>query len=192
IEVPVGVEPEGMRVSPDGKVTVATSESSSMAHFIDNATNELIANVLVDTRPRHAEWEPDGQNVWVSSEIGGTVSVIDGTTHEVVKVIGFEIPGVSPEQIQPVGMRFSKDGKRIFIALGPANRVAVVNAGTFEVEDYVLVGQRPWHLEIHPDGSRLYVANGLTNDMTVIDLKTLKPLKSVPVGRLPWGIAITP
>ena len=37
-EVPVGVEPEGMAVSPDGKYTVATSESTSMAHVIDNAT----------------------------------------------------------------------------------------------------------------------------------------------------------
>jgi YVTN family beta-propeller protein len=50
---------------------------------------------------------------------------------------------------------------------------------------YILVGQRPWHMELDPDGSKLYVANGLTNDMTVIDVATLKAEKSVPVGRLP-------
>ena len=33
------------------------------------------------------------------------------------------------------------------MALGPANRVAVVDAKTFEVVNYVLVGQRPWHLD---------------------------------------------
>ena len=38
-EVPVGVEPEGMTVSADGKYTVATSESTSMAHVIDNSTH---------------------------------------------------------------------------------------------------------------------------------------------------------
>jgi PQQ-dependent catabolism-associated beta-propeller protein len=191
-EVPVGVEPGGMRVSPDGKVTVATSESSSMAHFLDNDSDEVVANVLVDTRPRHAEWQPNGERVWVSSEVGGTVSVIDGKGHEVIKVISFAIPGVSPDLIQPVGMRFAKDGKTIFIALGPSNRVAVVNAKTYEVKDYILVGQRPWHMEMGPDGKKLYVANGLTNDMTVIDVATLKPEKSVPVGRLPWGVAIKP
>ena len=57
---------------------------------------------------------------------------------------------------------------------------------------YILVGQRPWHMELDPDGSKLYVANGLTNDMTVIDVATLKAEKSVPVGRLPWGVAIMP
>jgi DNA-binding beta-propeller fold protein YncE len=34
------------------------------------------------------------------------------------------------------------------------------------VKDYILGGQRPWHLELDPDGTKLYVANGLTNDIT--------------------------
>ena len=34
-EVPVGVEPEGVGVSPDGKTLIVTSETSNMAHFID-------------------------------------------------------------------------------------------------------------------------------------------------------------
>lgn len=128
----------------------------------------------------------------MSSEVGGTVSVIDGETYEIAKVIEFAIPGISADHIQPVGMRFSKDGKNVFVALGPSNRIAVVDADSFEVKDYILVGQRPWHMELHPDGSKLYVANGLTNDMTVIDVATRKAEKSVPVGRLPWGVAIKP
>jgi PQQ-dependent catabolism-associated beta-propeller protein len=181
-----------MRVSPDSKITVATSETTSMAHFIDNTTFELLANVLVDTRPREATFAPDGKTVWVSAEVGGTVAVIDAKSYEVVKKIGFQIPGVPADLIQPMGIDFSKDGKLVFVALGPANRIAVINAETFDVEEYILVGQRPWHMELDPDGSKLYVANGLTNDMTVIDVATLKAEKSVPVGRLPWGVAIKP
>ena len=45
----VGVEPEGMGVSPDSKFTVATSESTSMAHVIDNASQKVVANVLVNS-----------------------------------------------------------------------------------------------------------------------------------------------
>ncbi len=100
--------------------------------------------------------------------------------------------GVPAELVQPLGVEFAKDGKLVFVALGPANRVAVVDAKTYEVKDYILVGQRPWHLEMSPDGSKLYVANGLTNDMTVIDVASLKAEKSVPVGRLPWGVAVKP
>ena len=99
--------------------------------------------------------------------------MIDAESHEVLEKIGFAIPGVPPELIQPLGVDFSKDGKLVFVALGPSNRVAVIDAATYEVKDYILVGQRPWHLELSPDGSKLYVANGLTNDMTVIDDNTI-------------------
>ena len=128
-EVPVGVEPEGMTVSADDRYTVATSESTSMAHIIDNATMKLVGNILVDSRPREAKFSPDGKELWVSSEIGGTISVIDTTNWDdpkswkVVKEIGFEVPGVRPEQLQPVGMDFTKDGKLLFVPLGPSNRV---------------------------------------------------------------------
>ena len=37
-EITMGVEPEGMAVSPDDRITVATSEETSMAHIIDNAS----------------------------------------------------------------------------------------------------------------------------------------------------------
>ena len=118
--------------------------------------------------------------------------MIDAATYKVSKKIGFEIEGVRSELIQPLGIRFSKDGKRGFVALGRANRIAVIDVEKLEVTSYVLVGQRPWHMELSPDGSKLYTANGLTNDVTIIDVTTLRAEQSVPVGRLPWGIAIKP
>jgi YVTN family beta-propeller protein len=90
--------------------------------------------VLVDTRPREAKFTPDGKEVWVSSEVGGTVSVIDASEWKVKKKIRFEVPGVRPELLQPVGIEFTKDGKYVFAALGPGNRVAVIDPETYEVK----------------------------------------------------------
>jgi PQQ-dependent catabolism-associated beta-propeller protein len=191
-EVPVGVEPEGMGISPDGKVLVNTSETTNMAHFIDTTTYEITDNVLVDSRPRFAEFTADGKHVWVSAEIGGTVSVIDTATRQVIKTIGFEVQGVTKEAVQPVGVRVSKDLKLAFVALGPANRVAVVDAQTFEVKDYLLVGQRVWQLAFNADQSRLYTTNGISNDISVIDVASLEVIKSITVGNQPWGVAVTP
>jgi len=191
-EIPVGVEPEGMGISPDGTVLVNTSETTNMAHFIDTATHEITDNVLVDARPRFAEFNADGSQVWVSSEIGGTVSVIDTATRQVVHTIGFEIAGVQSEAIQPVGVRLTKDGAWAFVALGPSNRVAVVDQKTYEVEDYLLVGQRVWQLAFNPDETRLYTTNGVSNDISVIDVEKLEVIKSIPVGDQPWGVAVAP
>ena len=96
------------------------------------------------------------------------------------------------ELISPVGLRFSLDGKMAFVALGRANRVAVVDVATLQVVKYLLVGDRVWQLALSPNGKTLYAANGLTNDLSVIDVAALKVLRSVPVGRLPWGLAIKP
>ena len=190
-EVQVGVEPEGMGISPDGKILVNTSETTNMAHFIDTQTRQIVANVLVDSRPRFAEFKHDGSELWVSSEVGGTVSVIDPVKREVSKKITFEIPGLRKEAIQPVGISITRDGKTGFVALGPANRVAVINAATHEVQKYLLVGQRVWHLAFTPDEKYLLTTNGVSNDVSVIDVASLRVIKTIQVGELPWGIAVS-
>jgi YVTN family beta-propeller protein len=76
--------------------------------------------------------------------------------------------------------------------MGPANRVAVINAQTFQVEKYLLVGQRVWNLAFSPDQKRLYTTNGTSNDISIIDLQEHKVTKSVAVGRYPWGVAVKP
>jgi len=78
------------------------------------------------------------------------------------------------------------------VALGPANRVAVINAQTFEVEKYLLVGQRVWNLAFSPDQKRLYTTNGTSNDISLIDLETQTVTKSIGVGTYPWGVAVKP
>jgi PQQ-dependent catabolism-associated beta-propeller protein len=163
-----------------------------MAHFIDTGTYQVTANVLVGARPRYAEFTPDGSRLWVTSEVGGTATVIDPATRAVLKTVSFSIPGVNRDAIQPVGTAISADGKRVFVALGPANRVAVVNGETYEVEKYLLVGQRVWHLAFGPDGKLLFTTNGVSGDVSVIDADRLRVVKSIAVGRYPWGVAVAP
>lgn len=194
-EIPVGVEPEGMAVSPDLRYVVNTSETTNMAHFISLEDFKIKYNVLVDQRPRYARFTNDGSKLFVSSEIGGTVSVIkmNGETGPVLEEkIGFAVPGVQPEWLQPVGMRITSDNKWLFVALGPANRVAVVDVASHEVVDYILVGQRVWHLEFTPDEKFLLTTNGNSNDVTVIDVAAHEAIKSIQVGQQPWGIVVAP
>jgi YVTN family beta-propeller protein len=77
------------------------------------------------------------------------------------------------------------------VALGPANRVAVVNAVTFEVEKYLLVGQRVWQLAFTPDEKLLFTTNGASSDVSAIDAGNLRVIKSIGVGRYPWGVVVS-
>ena len=98
---------------------------------------------------------------------------------------------MQPEYIQPVGVRVTKDGTKAFVALGPANRVAVIDGKTLEVEKYLLVGKRVWQLAFTPDETLLFATNGNSNDVSVIDVQSLKVIKSIPTGNAPWGVAIS-
>ena len=145
-QISVGTEPEGMAVSPDSKVLICTSETTSMVHFIDTASREVVDNLLVGSRPRFSEFKSDGSELWVTSEIGGSLAIIDPATRQLKKTVTFEIPGLRSEAIQPVGINITADGRKGFVALGPANRIAVIDGATHEVQKYLLVGQRVWHV----------------------------------------------
>ncbi len=125
------------------------------------------------SRPRIARFKHDGSEVRVSSEFGGTVSVIDPVKHVVTHKISFDVHGLRGDAIQPVGVQFTADGAAAFVVLGPANRVAVIDAKTYKVRKYLLVGQRVWQMAFTPDQKYLLTTNGLS-------------------GRLPWGVVVSP
>ena len=192
-EIPVGVEPEGLGISPDGRWLVNTTETSNMAHIIDTELLETVHHILVDARPRHAEFTKDGSEVWVSAEIGATVSVLDvEDDFEIKHTIRFDVPGVPREAVQAVGVELTSDGRYGFVALGPSNRVAVVDQESYEVLDYILVGQRVWHLALNREEDLLFTTNGVSGDVTVIEVDGLNAVKSIPVGRFPWGVIVEP
>ena len=66
----------------------------------------------------------------------------------------------------------------------------MIDAKTYEVKYYLLVGQRVWQLAFSPDQKFLYTTNGVSNDISVIDVDNLEVTKSVTVGALPWGVAV--
>jgi YVTN family beta-propeller protein len=116
--------------------------------------------------------------------------VVDVATRQITHKLNFEIRGVHRDKIQPVGIKLSSDGRYAFVALGPANHIAVVDAKTYEVLDYLLVGRRVWHLAFNSDESKLLTTNGVSGDVSVIDVDKLKVIKSIKVGRYPWGLAV--
>ena len=65
--------------------------------------------------------------------------------------IAFLPRGMRPEDVTPVGMTLTADGKTAIVALGRANHVAFVDVASRKIEAYVLVGERAWNTTL---GSR--------------------------------------
>ena len=155
---------------------------------------DVLANVLVDSRPRRATWTPDGKQVWVSAEVGGTVAVIDAATHEIVHKIEFAIPGVTKEA-DPAG-RASRSRRT---ARPPSSRSARPTVSrwstrkSYEVKKYLLVGQRVWNLAFSPR-RQAAVHHQRHQQRHVGDRRgrpegDANPCRS---GGLPWGVVVAP
>jgi PQQ-dependent catabolism-associated beta-propeller protein len=188
--VKIGKEPEGVKVSADGKTVYVTSEVASMVHVIDTATAKVVKNVKVGKRPRRMAITPDGKELWVTNELDASVSIVSTADHSVIGTLKFEVKGARAEDITPVGIQMTKDGKRAFVSLGKANHVAFVDVPARKVTNLVLVGKRAWNVTLDKAEARLYVVNGLSDDVTVVDVAGAKALKSIPVGRVPYGLVI--
>lgn len=188
--VEVGEEPEGILLSPDGKTAYVTSEVANTVHVVDTASGEMKANIVVGNRPRRFAMTPDQKELWVTNEISGEVTIIDPATNKVTKTIKFQPKGFREEDVTPVGIAMSSDGKTVIVGLGGANHIAFVDVASHEIQDYVLVGKRAWNVILNRDNSLLYVANGLSDDISVVDIASRKVVKSVPIARVPHTVLI--
>jgi len=176
--------------APDGRTVYVTSEVANLVHVVDVASREVRANILVGNRPRRFALTPDGRELWVSNELGASVSIIDTARNEVTDTLEFHPKGFRPEDVTPVGLMMTGDGKRAYVTLGRANHVAVVDVPGRKTVRYVLVGRRAWGLDLSRDEKTLYVTNGLSDDMSVIDTGSLKVKRSVPAGRVPYTVIV--
>ena len=115
--------------------------------------------------------------------------MVDTKDHSVIKTI--ELPcGDGSAQSKPKGVVVSADGKRVYVATGRGNSVAVIDGEQLTLITLIPVGKRPWGIALASDGRKLYTANGLSNDVTVIDTSTNQVIGTIKAGDGPWGIAL--
>ena len=191
-EVATGGEPEGVFVTPDGKQAYVTSEVANVVHLIDLKARKVLKNIRVGNRPRRFALAAEGKELWVTNELGASVSVISTGDQSVKKTIDFKVQGMRANDVTPVGITLSPDGKTMWVGLGKANHVAEVDVASRAVRKNILVGKRAWGMAMHPNGKTLYVANGLSDDMTLIDATSGKAVRTVAVGRVPHSVLVKP
>jgi PQQ-dependent catabolism-associated beta-propeller protein len=187
---PTGPEPEGVQITQDGRLAFVASEVANLVHVVDVLLQKHIKDIPVGTRPRRFALTPDNKELWVSAELSGQVEIIDVEKLANKGKVEFQLRAIRRELFTPVDIVITSDGSKAYVALGRANHVAVINAKSREVMDYIVVGKRAWGLRLNADESRLWVANGLSDDVSIVDTRTNKVLVSVPVGQVPYGILI--
>lgn len=184
-EFRVGLEPEGVAISPDGSRGIVASESTNTLNLFAIPGHEIIANILVGARPRAAAFSADGRLAYATSEISREVKKVDVASGKIIGKMSLADDKAKPKDILP-----SRDGTRLFVAGGRANRIFVLDEKTLEILHEIPVGKRVWGLALSADGKRLYSTDGASNQVSVIDTAANEVVATVPVGGTPWGIVL--
>ncbi|RYY96597.1 MAG: hypothetical protein EOO11_13085 [Chitinophagaceae bacterium] len=183
--IPVGSEPLGVQVAPDGmRVYIANSGSDNVS-VISTYSNTVIATVAAMDAPCGMALTPNGSVLYVANRADHSISVISSITLQPVDTIF-----VGQE---PVGLAVSPDGAKLYVCNSGSNSVSVISTADGSVVTTIPnIGGAPEVLALSPDGQRLYVSNLATDEVTVIDAAAHTVLARVPVGLMPFGLALSP
>src|SRR6266851_2986828 len=83
--IPVGFNPLGVAVTPDGSTVYVANRNASTVSVIDTATNIVIGSPIpVGSGPVGVAVTPDGSTVYITNQRANTISVIDTATNTVI------------------------------------------------------------------------------------------------------------
>ena len=111
-EIPVGKEPQGIAVTPDGSLVYVTNTVDGTVSVlkVDRAAQPpatVTATIQVGTEPYGIVMAPNGTKAYVTNSRSNSVSVIDVATNEVVKTIASIGPATGGE---PRGLAITHNG----------------------------------------------------------------------------------
>jgi YVTN family beta-propeller protein len=155
----------GGRLPKDGEKTEKSSgtptlvdersvASSGTVSHVDLRQGKELAQVEVGLHPCDLALDAARGLLYVANANSDTVSVIDTKSNTIVRAIDIK-PGASlPFGSAPNAIALGKDGRRLYVANGGNNAVAVVEGGTL---GFIPTGWYPG--AIATDGKSLYIAN---------------------------------
>jgi YVTN family beta-propeller protein len=191
--VHVGEEPEGVTVRPDGRVVYVTCEGDNIVAAVDTTTMTVLSRMTTGARPRAVVFTLDGALAFVTTENGGAVTLLDAVAHTVAGQIPIPRTEGTPAPPRPMGAVLSPDGRQVFVSLGRAKSIAVIDvAGRRLVRTIEDVGARPWGIGVSADGRKVYTANGPSGDVSIVDLATGTVDRRIAAGKGPWGLILAP
>jgi len=160
---------EGELVGPAGRGTVVKVDPEKFIacegsiSVIDLNAGRVVKDILVQLHSSALTVSPDGRYLVCANAASDNVSVIDTQRDEVVETIWVKRSPADLFGASPNALCFSADGKKLFVANGTQNAVAVVEfkpaRKKSELKGLIPVGWFPGVIAREKSSNKLWVAN---------------------------------
>jgi DNA-binding beta-propeller fold protein YncE len=210
---PLGAFPTGGALTPDGRFywTVDSGRGATAVRITDVATGAVKQALPIPGGYVGIAFAPDGRRAYVSGvptdgdfgkglkgDGGDVIHVFDvspktGAASEGAPILlpdakdgaaaKDELPQASGVSDWPEGLAVTPDGKRLVVALGQADQVAIVDlADPADGTTLADVGRYPYGVAIDPRRPRAYVTNERDGTVTAVEIPSGKTLATIEVG----------
>ena len=165
--VPRYLNPNALKLSPDGKRLYVVCEASNVVLVVDTHTRSVIGRVGVGNRPAGIALSPDGKTLYVTNELNDTVSEIGADSLRILLTL--------KTGWGPVGVTTDRAGKFLYTANTLGDNISVIDLSTGKEIKRLDAGHFPEYVDLSRDGKWIYVANLLAH---------LAPPEEPPVSQL--------
>lgn len=181
--IPVGTNPFGVAVSPDGTRAYVTNYGSASVSVINTTTKAVTATIPVNGSPRGVAVSPNGTRAYSANRFTASVSVINTASDVVSASIG---TGDSP-----LAIAITPNGDRAYVTLPTSSVMSVLDLSNNTVSGLFGVGDAR-AVAISPVHARAYTTISDMNVVSVINTSNDTVTTNIPVGSAPDGVAVSP
>lgn len=166
----VGISPEWLAFTPDGKRLLATNFAGGTDSIIDTASRQVIGtqDTGLTSYPNSASATPDSSQFWVGN-LDGSVAVIDANTGSLVKKI-------DAGKMMSLDVTFNRDGSKAYVDTVPHTSDAINLNGAVTAFGLMVTG--------------LFHAG--PGEIAVYDTKTYEKTNAIVTGGLPSPLVTPP
>jgi YVTN family beta-propeller protein len=152
-----------MAAAQDKFWIVQTNSRGDNLHFIDPATNEVVAEIDGISLAHGAAPAPDGSKVYIANESDNTIDIVDVKALEVVKKV--------PLSGHPNNIAITPDGKKVYTAIAQApGALDVLDTGSNEIVATISVHGGVHNTYVTPDGK--YAIAGMVGGRNITVVST--------------------
>jgi YVTN family beta-propeller protein len=196
-------------VSPDGKRVVTTNVNSGTVSIMEKSVvrarngpppnpQQGSAPGAPPPGPPREDWSqtvikvgegsegfdvsPNRKEIWSANAHDGSIAIIDFAQKKLLQTLSANVRGANR-------LKFTPDGKQIFVSTLSGPDVVVFDAATRKEIKRIPVGHGAAGIQMQPDNSRAFVACTPDNYVVAIDLKTLEVTAHIDAGLQPDGLA---
>lgn len=192
-EIP-GPPPYAMATNPANTMLVAGAHGSENEIYTwDFSTGALgspqTQNVENGNGPRAFAFSADGAVLYVANYESATVSIFNVANNTVTLDVVVSTTDYNADATQPRDLKLV--GTDLFVACSGSNLVLTLNTDSKAFTNAIVVGSRPFSLELNKSNSMIYVANFGADSVSVIQVSDYTVPYTLTVGNAPASTHIS-